>query len=157
MLTSWLGDAERSSGNSTDSERSEVDEAITGGLSSPTKAAVARKQKPKWWTTCAAVFVHQTGDSDLPRPLVPVPAPVPALESFVNQTVFDVHFSRANRKSHHPTSPFRACGATLKGRVQNVDCTLGRHERPPHERGRATRCGAYNMVCSALGRARPGV
>ena len=83
------------------------------------------------------------GDSDLPRPLAPVPAPVPALESFVNQTVFDVHFSRANRKSHHPTSPFRACGATLKGRVQNVDCTLGRHERPPHERGRATRCGAY--------------
>ena len=56
MLTSWLGDAERSSGSSTDSERSEVDEAITGGLSSPTIAAAARKTKTK----------VDDGDGDLP-------------------------------------------------------------------------------------------
>ena len=51
----WLGgDGERddaarksNSSSSTDSDRSEVGEAITGGFSSPTKAAVARKTKPK--------------------------------------------------------------------------------------------------------------
>ena len=44
-----MGDAERrsNSSSSTDSERSEVDEAITGGFSSPTKAAVASKTKPR--------------------------------------------------------------------------------------------------------------
>src|SRR5258706_16229651 len=86
-----MGDAERSrsSSSSTDSERSD-DEVITGGLSSPTKAAVARKTKTK-----------VVDDGDLPRL---APAPTPALESFVNQTAFDVYFSRANRKLHISSS-----------------------------------------------------
>ena len=96
VLTSWLGedeemgDAEGRS-SSTDSERSEGDDSgakmDAGGLSSPTKAAVARKTKTK--------AVH---DGVLPR------APTPALESFVNQTAFDVYFSHANRKLHATSS-----------------------------------------------------
>src|SRR5258706_3279209 len=97
VLTSWLGEHEemgdeersRSSSSSTDSERSD-DQVITGGLSSPTKAAVARKTKTK-----------VVDDGDLPRL---APAPAPALESFVNQTAFDVYLSRANRKLHISSS-----------------------------------------------------
>jgi origin recognition complex subunit 2 len=93
VLTSWLGedelmdDADRSS--STDSDHSEedseaeMDKAMTGDLSSPTKAAAARKTK-----------VASTKRILLDEP--------PALEpeSFVNQTAFDLYFLHANRKLH---------------------------------------------------------
>lgn len=92
MPTSWLSedevmdDVERSSTDSEHSEEdseAEVEEAITGDLSSPTKAAVVRKMKA---ASTKRNFVE--------------PPPPPAFESFVNQTAFDVYFSHANRKLH---------------------------------------------------------
>ena len=98
MLTSWLGedevmdDAERSnsSKDSDDSEEdseAEMDKAMTGVFSSPTKAVAARKTK--------AASTKRILVDDSTRNLPP-----PALESFVNQTAFDVYFSHANRKLH---------------------------------------------------------
>ena len=83
-----MDDAERSS--STDSQGSEedseeeLDEPMTGGLSSPTKTPVKRK-------TMGASTTRRMlgGDAD-----------GPARESFVNQTAFDAYFSHANRKLH---------------------------------------------------------
>ena len=81
-----MDDANRSSTTeSPDSEEDseeEVDEPMTDGFSSPTKTPVARK-------TNAASTKRPLGDDD-----------PPPLESFVNQTAFDLYFSHANRKSH---------------------------------------------------------
>jgi origin recognition complex subunit 2 len=84
-----MDDAERSSStNSEQSEDSEAeeDEPVTGGLFSPTKIPVARKTK-----TASAKRMVGNNDGD-----------PPPLESFVNQTAFDIYFSHANRKL--PTS-----------------------------------------------------
>ena len=89
VVTTWLGedeemdDVERSSssesGRSEEDSEAEVDELVTGSVSSPSKIPAARKTKAK------TRRMESEGDP-------------PPLESFVGQTAFDVYFSHSNRK-----------------------------------------------------------
>jgi origin recognition complex subunit 2 len=87
--TPWLDedeemdDAERSSTESQHSEEDSEEEADE--LPSPTKTPVARKATAE--STKRMVSTMADGEP-------------PTLESFVNQTAFDVYFSHANRKLH---------------------------------------------------------
>jgi len=95
-----------------------VDEAITGGLSSPTKAAVARKTKTR---------VVDDGDGDLSTSTSTSSARIVCEPNGIRR----LFLTRQSEISHFIIQPsaLRACGATFKGRVQNSDGANHRHTR----------------------------